>query len=251
MSVMTMSTMTKKLKSKSGISLAIALVFFLLCAMVGTVVLSAASVSAGKTAREREAYRQTLAMTSAANLLKEDLQTMTFTGTYAKTETVTTTVTPGNPPDVLPSTEVTTATAYEKGTGALTDSRIFVMSGHQKLDLGDLFFYNQEELKTDLVVTLDPVVKNLVFGEIVDQNIPAVNATLTVGLDYTITVVLSCGENQMILTFAPQVSEQVTVAEPTVTNSDDETQSTKTTVTTYTTTIRWEAPVIQEGGASG
>ncbi len=124
------------------------------------------------------------------------------------------------------------------------------MSGHQKLDLGDLFFYNQEELKTDLVVTPDPVVKNLVFGEIVDQNIPAVNATLTVGLDYTITVVLSCGDNQMTLTFAPQVSEQVTVGEPTIDSLTDY-ESTKSTVTTYTTTIRWEAPVIQEGGASG
>lgn len=56
---------TRKLKSKSGISLAIALVFFLLCAMVGAVVLSDASASAGSTARERQLYRETMALTSA------------------------------------------------------------------------------------------------------------------------------------------------------------------------------------------
>lgn len=68
-----MNAVTGKIKSKSGISLAIALVFFLLCAAVGTVVLSAASVSAGNTARERRLYRETAALTSAAELLRGDI----------------------------------------------------------------------------------------------------------------------------------------------------------------------------------
>lgn len=244
-----MSAMTKKLKSKSGISLAIALVFFLLCAMVGTVVLSAASVSAGKTAREREAYRQTLAMTSAANLLKEDMKTMAFTGAYTKTETVTTTVIPGEPPQ----TTITSETAYAEGTGAnapkLEGSRIFKSEGNNRMDLSGVFFYNQEELRQEPAIQPEEVVKEFVFGKIDAQNIPAVDARLTIGLDYTLKVVLSCGENQMTLTFAPQVSEQVTVGEPTISNKSD-LMSEKTTVTTYITTIRWEAPVMEEGGAS-
>ncbi len=239
-----MSAVTDKLKDKSGVSLAIALVFFLLCAMVGTVVLSAASVSAGKTARERLAYRQTLAMSSAAELLGREIRGLSFTGAYTRTETVTTTVPDGTEGS---KTTVKTELSYAEGKGdkapRLTGSQLF--EGHLSLD--ELYFGNQEDLNlTGAVVIPEPVKLDLTFQESEGQNIPEVTAQLTVEADYRLTVVLSCGENWMVLTFSPSLSTAAQTEEPMVSGSEK--QSVKTTVTTYTTVITWENPQIREGG---
>jgi len=248
-----MKAATRKLKSKSGISLAIALVFFLLCAMVGTVVLSAASVSAGNTARERQLYRQTLAMTSAANVLREDIRDMCFTAAYTRSEIVTTTV---YPEDDIRTTTVKTEEKFDRGKNQdapkLENSTLFRIgknadgSIQDALHLSDVFFGNQEKL--DGSVPVEGAETTVTFGAVEEQNIPAVAGTVTVGKDYTLTVVLQCGENTMTMTFPPQTAVQTAVAAPTVSKTNATTTQ-KTTITTYTTILTWGQPLMKEGGA--
>lgn len=238
-----MTSAAKKLKSKSGISLAISLVFFLLCAMVGTVTLSAASVNAGNTARERQLYRETLAMTSAANLLRQEVQALNFTGSYTKTETVTTTV-PSDPESG--TTTVETAKTFAEGECTLAGSSLFDESN---LDLASLYFANQPDSSAPLAPSPAPVSLTMTFQPVAAQNIPEVTATLTVGTDYTLTIVLSCGNGGMTMTFAPKINTSTEIGPPAVTSPETDTSITKT-VTTYSTALTWDAPVVTEGGAS-
>jgi len=230
-----MTAIRRKLKSKSGISLAIALVFFLLCAMVGTVVLAAVSAAAGSTARERQLYRQTLALTSAADLLRREVEGMTFTGSCNKTETIITTV-----PISGGKTTVETEEVWTKGTNIrLTGSTL--LEGH--LDLEGLYLSNQTALSEGIP---GPVSKAFTFQEVADKKIPEVTAELTVAQDYTLTAVLRCGENCMTLTSKPQ--SDVVTGVPNVTTSHTDNVAIKTTTTTYTTTLHWGAALITEGG---
>ena len=211
--------------------------------MVGTVTLSAASVNAGNTARERQLYRETLAMTSAANLLRQEVQALNFIGCYTKTETVTTTV-PDDPESG--TTTVTTAKTFAEGECTLAGSSLFEEGN---LDLKQVYFANQPDLPDDpLAPSPAPVSLPLSFPAVVAQNIPEVTATLTVETDYTLTIVLSCGNSGMTMTFAPKTNTSTEIGPPAVT-SQDGTSITKT-VTTYSTALTWDAPVVTEGGAS-
>lgn len=76
----------QKLHGSTGASMLLGLLFLLFCLTVGAVVLTAASVSAGRTARNRQVQQNYLAVQSAANLLMDDLADITFTDTYTHTE---------------------------------------------------------------------------------------------------------------------------------------------------------------------
>lgn len=233
-----MPTIREKLKSKSGVSMVIALIFLLLCAMVGTLVLAAASVSAGKLSRERQYYRQTLALTSAAKLLSRQVQGMTFTGSYVKTDIVTTTVTEdegGNP-----STKVETKSTVAPAGSALSNAA-FLTALAEKLDA------LCQSKQSEGAVTI-PESAAIVFQGNAAQNIPEVTGTLTLDGDYGIRVVLTCEDNSMSLVFRAQSSTVTEAGKPTTEVSDDGKTTIRTTLTTDQTIVTWGAPTIAEGG---
>lgn len=244
-----MNAVRRKLNSKSGISLAIALVFFLLCAMVGTVVLSAVSTSAGSTAQERQLYRRTLALTSASQLLRQDIQAMTFTGSYARTETVTTTV----DPDGGSGTKVETGEEYQRGIPTLVGSKLFAVKDNgdgtysDSLNLTERYFGKLSALFAGIPAV--PTEQTIRFQAVEEQNIPEVTGTIRVEEDYTLTVALQCGENRLTMSFPPNVQPQTETAAPVTTKVDDVTTKT-VTVTTYSTNLTWGQPLIQEGGTA-
>ncbi len=245
-----MNAVTEKLKSKSGISLAIALVFFLLCVMVGVVVLSAASVSAGNTARERQLYRETLALTSAAELLSEDIQKMTFTGVKIKKEIVKTTVEPGQEGQDDPTTKVETNEEMAFGAPKLEHSQFFKVKetmGAAGITYSDNLHLTERYFENQNGSNAESVKQTIVFNAVESRNIPKVTGTVEVGADYTLTVVLSCGNSSLTMSFPPNSVEKTAVSPP-VTNQDENTSS-RTTQTTYTTTLTWKKPLIKEGGA--
>ena len=61
---------TKKLKSKTGASILLALAFFLMCFFVASVVMASASVNASRAMAQREEQRSYFAIESAQNLIK-------------------------------------------------------------------------------------------------------------------------------------------------------------------------------------
>lgn len=77
-----MKTLCRKLNSRTGASIVVALLFFLLCLTVGAVVLTAASANAGRVKRiegEQQAY---FAVRSAAELLRDEVKGSSFDALY-------------------------------------------------------------------------------------------------------------------------------------------------------------------------
>ena len=77
-----MTIFCRKLKSTSGASIVIALVYFLLCLTVGAVIMTAATASAGRINRVTDEQQAYFAVRSAAELLRDDLAGKRFEATY-------------------------------------------------------------------------------------------------------------------------------------------------------------------------
>lgn len=81
--------MNKKLRSQTGASLILALLLFLVCAVVGSVVLTAGTAAAGRLSEMSEMDQRYYAVTSAANLLGKELNNETVTIRRTREQTVT------------------------------------------------------------------------------------------------------------------------------------------------------------------
>lgn len=83
----------KKLKSNSGASLSLALLLFVVCAVVGSVILAAVTASSGRMSELAKMDQRYYSVTSAAELLKDTLDKQCITVLRKKkTQTVTNTV---------------------------------------------------------------------------------------------------------------------------------------------------------------
>ena len=77
-----MGAIRNKLRSERGASILLALLFFLLCAMVGASVLMAAASNAGKSRSNREEQQKYLALSSAMQLVCDELTAAEYTAKY-------------------------------------------------------------------------------------------------------------------------------------------------------------------------
>lgn len=66
-----------KLNSSRGAALVIAMLFFLICILVASVIITAATVNAGRTEKQRDEQQVYLAVSSAATLLQDDFKNLT------------------------------------------------------------------------------------------------------------------------------------------------------------------------------
>ncbi len=73
--------MRKKLKSQNGASMLIALVFFFLCVTVGIIVLTAAASNTGQLTHVKDQRQAYLATSSAARLIREEMEQVSFVRT--------------------------------------------------------------------------------------------------------------------------------------------------------------------------
>lgn len=80
-----MKGLRKKLKDQSGASILLALLFFLLCSMVGASVLMAAVSNAGKIRSNRAEQQKYLLLSSALRLVCDELTSAEYYGKYAYT----------------------------------------------------------------------------------------------------------------------------------------------------------------------
>lgn len=77
-----MKRLNRKLSGSAGAAMVIALLFFLVCALVGTLTITAASANAGKIARSRQEQASYLAVRSAVGLMMDELSKYPFVGKY-------------------------------------------------------------------------------------------------------------------------------------------------------------------------
>ena len=85
--------LTKKLKQSRGSSLSFALLLFLVCAVIGSVVLTSASAAVGRVSENYDYDQRYFAVTSAAELLRDTLDGRSVTFTLTKTSELTQTTT--------------------------------------------------------------------------------------------------------------------------------------------------------------
>jgi len=84
-----MNRLKQKLKSESGASILLALLFFLICTLVAAAVLMAAVSNAGKIKSNQEMHQKYLAVSSALELVCDDLLSAEYRGQYTVTVTQT------------------------------------------------------------------------------------------------------------------------------------------------------------------
>lgn len=71
----------EKLNSKNGVTIIMALVFFLIAAIIGSVVITAASSNAGRLTHMRGEQQAYLTVSSAAKLVRDEVNGIAFVGT--------------------------------------------------------------------------------------------------------------------------------------------------------------------------
>lgn len=123
-----MDKLNIKLRSQKGASLSIALLLFLVCMVVGAIILTAGTTASGRLSKLTEMDQRYYSVTSAAEILSQELSRETVTIERIKTTTTTvttdyavdydeesgeTTVTPGSPST---NTDVEYRTTIKRGT---------------------------------------------------------------------------------------------------------------------------------------
>lgn len=81
-----MRRLKAKLKSQNGASMLLALLFFLVCALVAATVIMAAASNAGKTRSGREEQQKYFALSSALQLVCDELTSAEYRGQYGYTK---------------------------------------------------------------------------------------------------------------------------------------------------------------------
>lgn len=78
-----MEALRKKLKSRRGASILLALLFLLMCIMVGTSLVMAADSNVGKTLSNKNEQQKYLTLSSAMNLLIDEIESLEYVGQYS------------------------------------------------------------------------------------------------------------------------------------------------------------------------
>lgn len=92
-----------RIRSNSGATILLALLFFLLCAMAGSIILSAGSAAAGRISGLKETEQSFYSVTSAAQVLREEIEGQEF---RAYTETIDGVSTGGPVYEVMPESKL-------------------------------------------------------------------------------------------------------------------------------------------------
>jgi hypothetical protein len=219
-----------KLKSNSGASMIIALLFLLLCLTIGAILLSAASASAGRLKTSRSSQQNYLTVSSASDLIRDKLSGFKFTGVEKS---------------VYNSKGGTTTLPSPTYTYSSSDA--FPMLVGNKA--AQVFMVKSAFNPSGLMPSAVPLQIAASFSN--------VTANMTIQSDYSIKVVLSPNTTPtsytMTLTIPAIVdsSTVIDISRYTVTESVNgvsaEVQYTITT-TTHTVQVTWGGGVISLGG---
>ena len=255
----------QKIKSDKGASIAVALVLFLVCAAVGAVILTAATASAGRFSKLSEMDQRYYRVSSAAELLANQLCDREVK--IERVKTVTTVTTLSFDGTTVTPVQVETTPGYQtkvgniefngdtSGLSFLSTRAVMLMYGSNlsQINTEDAMGYafsNTENANTGVANNNK---LSILHGENYDDlNINDI--TWTTKSDGTIEFTISSGEDQnkytIILTLVPEIEEKTTTVEdsPVTTTGTNGTgtRKEKTTIT-KTSTIKWKVGGIRKG----
>ena len=219
----------------------LALLFLFLALSVGAVVLTAASANAGRAARLRQEQQDYFAVQSAARLLRDDLQTLTFSGSYTETNSETTTYT---------DNKDGTSDSHTSYLGPDYDSPSTNTANAKLAALLRTDFHNQYNASIPHEPSYLPKAHTLRISLPDFPDYPPVTATLTLKERYILVCELKLadsGANLMTLTLLGKENKSQST-ERFYSSTDD--SSTTETVTTYTSKVTFAPGEIVKGAAS-
>lgn len=259
----------QKIKSDRGASIAVALILFLVCAAVGAVILTAATASAGRFSKLSEMDQRYYRVSSASELLANQLCGREVT--IVRVKTVTTVTTLSFDGTTVTPVKVETTPDYKTKVGNVDDFKgdtsglsflstraVMLMYGSNlsQINTEDAMGYafsNAENANTGVANNNK---LSILHGESYDD-LDINDITWTTKSDGTIEFTISSGENQnkytIILTLVPEIEEKTTTVEDspvTTTGTNGTGTRTEKTTITKTSTIKWKVGGIRKGVAS-
>lgn len=180
-----MNAVMIKLNKKNGVSIILALIFFLICAVIGGIVLTSAYNNAGRLSHTNESQQAYLTVSSAAKMLRDTIDGMEFSYTVTKVEVLEN--------DFLTDTKTTEDFAQAEG-----DFENIVISWAKKI----------KEMKTDpeTKISLPPQTFTI------ESDFGKVSGTFSMNGTYKISIVLWLGSDdseqyKMTLTIPSNIPE--------------------------------------------
>jgi len=250
--------MIKKLRSGKGASITFALLLFLVCSVVGTVVLTAGTAAAGRIADIKEYDQRYYSASSAAELLINLIDGQSVTVVRTQTATSTTTVTSVETTDsegnkTLSVNTSTTGPYYSYSAGfsdgvsstgkdLLHDSAYLLACGSLTPTLSDIWSSDGIILSSSVSEVLkmnhpDSVSVDGTSVDLGDLDI-SIDKTLSTDGDLTFTI-SSSDSNAYTLKLVFTADVENTSGNPVTTTSGSSDNYTETTVTTKTTAVTW------------
>lgn len=262
---MTGQGIVKKLKSNRGASLVLVMVLFLLCVMVSSVIVAAAASGAARNANRTTQQRGYLAVTSAMELIKTEMEgagsyigevtaedyECNSEGTYQIPSES------GRKKDIKLKDEKhydVSESAAEKTEGASTLTGALESLLHKACT--EIYVDNAPEYTTNFTITAD------------DTRVPDVNCFFRMDSDYNITMVLTVddgsstyavtlayagavinedgGEEALTCTHSIEYREEKMNGE--LSGKKHDNMDFSGVQTTTTTTVTWSTPTITKGG---
>lgn len=242
-----MGVYQRKLDQQRGAAMVIALFFFLLCTLVGTLAVTAAATNAGKAAEARKEQQNYLAVRSAAMLVADMVERESVIGEYEITLKTWREWRPSGGSWVeVTQREVTFPVSARKVTFANGGT---LSGGLYKTDIKDLYFDSVVYLGTPMrSIPSAPAVLSYTFQVQADSGgMPPVDVTLEFAhssnpQDWiaTITAVSSSGSHRMVLKTSPTVAEnRQSIGSTTINGTNIEYLKT-------TTTIAWRSWTLDQ-----
>ncbi len=252
----------KKLRSQTGASITFALLLFLVCAVLCSVILAAATAAAGRMSRIAETDQRYYAVTSAAELLKDVFKAEPTVSVVKVEETpVTTTYVSGVPQSSEKGSTVTTVYLVKK-KGAEISAADLVSANVMNPDMIDTIqkdaavkVYNYVENGTGLplengTISIAAAEKNGLAVDVVEKLDVDGNMTLTLHNKYNSKGTESTAGQQFTMDMLFGVRKAETTRTKTVNESSEVISATshrvkgKETVTTITT-LTWSLTSIK------
>ena len=222
----------KKLRSNEGASLMVALLFFVMCATVGSIILAAATASSGRLANLRKEDQSYYAIASAADLFAETMENKKVMIQLNQTDG---TITP-KPADLVvldPKDGKTSLTA----SNYLLPSLVLDTNLYAILRYGDKFPNYSEGSISDFSAV--KTTKITVAGE------PGLDVDATISmnkaLDLKVVFTSTGSSGSVTMKFKPVVEMEETVTNYDMVEQDDK----RNIVHTKTYTISWIDPVTE------
>ena len=250
----------KKLNSQRGASLLVALLLFMLCTAVGSVVLTAGTASAGRLSRAREMDRRYYSVTSAAELLRDVVESERIVVERTKATTITTVTSyeadEGSGQVAVVSSNTSTHDAYHstlnggtvrRGQSLLTDAAVSVVFGEDDV-VPDRTYANETLWAQSVPAAFTPYSRSVSmvhapYNAAIDAQALRVRLTETVRSDGTLVFLLASDDGgteqyRLQLTFTLNVESRentgTSAFDPEVSGSGE--SYIETTVSTVTTT---------------